>query len=85
MVITAEQTDKRRYGDSTVYSFNVLVDGVKVKVEPEPEEGPEDRVFGIQIQDGLDQNAALTSFLTKFKMTLMDAPSENDLDSNISV
>jgi len=85
MVITAEQIRKERYGDSTVYYFYILVDGIRVQRQDNPEEPEVDREFGSQVQDGCCQNEALIGILTRYKQTLTEAPSEDDMDPTISV
>jgi hypothetical protein len=69
MNITYEQVGKRRYGDSVVYEFHILVDGEIIKDEGTGE-APSPHVYSIQVQDGCCVATALTSMLKNIKLTL---------------
>lgn len=85
--ITFNQVDKSIQGDTRVYSFNILVDGVMVMDEvPAFPEGyvpteddviptPEPKLFMIQVQNGLCEKEALKGFLDRYEADLLSDPS----------
>lgn len=59
-----------RYKDYNVVSFKITVDGSTVK-ETTPEGiSSDDKVFRVQVQDGMDVQAELLKFVQKYKAGL---------------
>lgn len=83
-MVKAEQINKFRHGNSTVYEFHILVNGVKVVHQPNPDEPLEFKIFSIQVSDGIDAGKALLSFLTDYKSEISNPPAD-DLPIDVEV
>lgn len=59
-----------RYKDYNVVSFKITVDGVAVKETTPEGASAEDKIFRVQVQDGIDVQAELLKFIQKYKAGL---------------
>lgn len=68
--VASQIIESSRYKDYNVVSFKITVDGTAVK-EMAPEGlSPDDKIFRVQVQDGMDLQAELLKFLQKYKAGL---------------
>jgi predicted Rdx family selenoprotein len=68
--VSSQIIEASRYKDYNVVSFKITVDGAAVK-ETTPEGlSPDDKVFRIQVQDGINVQDELLKFVQKYKAGL---------------